>query len=83
MVSKNRELFSSPLSAIVIFFVYIIPYDKLDMAQIDLNEEELKTIAAVLRFSISACPLGGISQDIEIDEEKLEKLISKIEKGLE
>lgn len=49
----------------------------------DLTEEEMKIISAVLRFSIAACPLGGISQDIEIDEEKLEKLISKMEKGLE
>lgn len=63
--------------------VYIIQYGKLDMVQIDRSEEELKTISAVLRFSISACPLGGISQDIEIDEEKLEKLIFKMEKGLE
>ena len=63
--------------------VYIIQYGKLDMVQIDLSKEELKTISAVLRFSISACPLGGISQDIEIDEEKLEKLISKMERGLE
>jgi hypothetical protein len=52
------------------------------MVQIDLNQDEIKTIAAVLKFSISACPLGGISQDIEIDEEKLEKLISKIENNM-
>lgn len=71
------------LFAIVMLSVYINPHGKLDVVQIDLSEEELKTIASVLRFSISACPLGGISQDIEIDEEKLEKLISKMEKGLE
>jgi len=71
------------LCAIAILSVYIIQYCKLDMVQIDLSEEDLKTIAVVLRFSISACPLGGISQDIEIDEEKLEKLISKMERGLE
>lgn len=78
MCTYNIVLFT-----IAILFVYIIQYGKLDMVQIDLSEEDLKTIAAVLRFSISACPLGGISQDIEIDEEKLEKLISKMEKGLE
>ncbi len=71
------------ICTIAILSVYIIQYGKLDMVQIDLSEEDLKTIAAVLRFSISACPLGGISQDIEIDEEKLEKLISKMERGLE
>jgi hypothetical protein len=53
------------------------------MTLIELSEEDIKTISAVLKFSISACPLGGISQDIDIDEEKLEKLISKLEKGLE
>jgi hypothetical protein len=52
------------------------------LVQIDLSEDDLKTITAVLKFSISACPLGGISQDIEINEEKLEKIISKLEKGL-
>jgi hypothetical protein len=52
------------------------------MTSIDLSEEDMKTISAVLKFSISACPLGGISQDIEIDEEKLEKIIAKMEKGL-
>lgn len=52
------------------------------MTSIELSEEGIKTISAVLKFSISACPLGGISQDIEIDEEKLEKIISKMEKSL-
>jgi hypothetical protein len=52
------------------------------MTSIDLSEEDMKTISAVLKFSISACPLGGISPDIEIDEEKLEKIIAKMEKGL-
>ncbi len=53
------------------------------MTQIDLSEEEINIIAATLQFSISACPLGAISQDIEIDEEKLEKIISKMQKALE
>jgi hypothetical protein len=52
------------------------------MTSVELDEEDIKTIVAVLKFSISACPLGGISQDIEIDEEKLEKIISKMEKRL-
>jgi hypothetical protein len=57
-------------------------YPKLIMTSIELSEEDIKTLSAVLKFSISACPLGGISQDIEIDEEKLKKLISKLEKSL-
>jgi hypothetical protein len=30
------------------------------MTSIELSEEDIKTISAVLKFSISACPLGGI-----------------------
>ena len=47
---------------------------------LDLNDEEIKMLVEILNFSIAACPLGGISQDIEIDENKIEKLISKIQK---
>ena len=53
------------------------------MVSIDLNEEELKILRAIMQFSIVACPLGGVSQDVEIDTEKLEKLISKMDKGLQ
>jgi hypothetical protein len=37
----------------------------------------------ILKFSIAACPLSGISQEIEIDEDKIEKLIAKLTKTLE
>jgi len=53
------------------------------MVSIDLNEEEIKILTAIMQFSISACPLGSVSQDIEIDSEKLEKLIAKMETGLQ
>lgn len=53
------------------------------MTTIELDEEEIKTLIAVMQFSIAACPLGSVSQEIEIDSEKLEKLIAKIEKGLQ
>ncbi|MGI0073895.1 MAG: hypothetical protein ACREA3_08790 [Nitrosotalea sp.] len=53
------------------------------MTSIDLNEEEIKTLIAIMQFSISACPLASVSQEFEVDEEKLEKLISKMQKGLE
>ena len=53
------------------------------LTTIELNEEEIKTLVAIMKFSIDACPLGSVSPDIEIDAEKLEKLIAKMEKGLE
>lgn len=40
-------------------------------------------LVEILQFYITACPLGGISHDVEIDEDKIEKLISKIQKSSE
>jgi hypothetical protein len=53
------------------------------MVLIDLNEEDMKILKAIMQFSIVACPLGGVSQDVEIDTEKLEKLIAKMDIGLQ
>ncbi len=53
------------------------------MTQIDLNEEEIKIISAVLKFSIVACPTDSISHDVEIDTDKLERLAQKMDKSLE
>jgi hypothetical protein len=53
------------------------------MTAIDLNEEEIKTLIVIMQFSITACPLDNISHDVEIDSDKLEKLITKMEKGLQ
>ncbi len=52
------------------------------MVSIDLNEEEIKMLIAIMQFSIAACPLGSVSQEFEIDTEMLEKLIAKMEKRL-
>ena len=53
------------------------------MVTIDLTDEEIKIISAVLRFSIVACPVANISQDMEIVEYKLEALAQKMYKSLE
>ena len=53
------------------------------MVSIDLTEEEIKIISAVLKFSIVACPTDSISHDVEIDSDKLDKLAQKMDKSLE
>lgn len=53
------------------------------MVTIDLTDEEIKIISAVLKFSIVACPTDSISQDVEIDSDKLDKLAQKMDKSLE
>ena len=52
------------------------------MVTMDLTEEEIKIISAILKFSISACPTDSISQDVEIDADKLDKLAEKMDKSL-
>ena len=52
------------------------------MVTINLTEEEIKIISAVLKFSIVACPTDNISQDVEIDADKLDKLAEKMDKSL-
>ena len=47
------------------------------------NKEEIKIISAVLKFSIAACPTDSISNDVEIDADKLDKLAQKMDKNLE
>jgi hypothetical protein len=53
------------------------------MVAIELTEEEIKIISAVLKFSIVACPTDSISHDVEIDSEKLDELAQKMDKSLE
>ena len=53
------------------------------MVTVDLTEEEIKIISAVIKFSIVACPTDNISQDIEIDADKLDKLAQKMDKSVE
>ena len=53
------------------------------MVAIDLTEEEIKIISAVLKFSIAACPTDSISNDVEIDSDKLDNLAQKMDKSLE
>lgn len=52
------------------------------MVVVDLTEEEIKMISAILKFSIAACPTDSISQDVEIDADKLDKLAQKMDKSL-
>ncbi len=47
--------------------------------QVTLNEKEIKTLIAIMKFSIDACPLASVSNDFEIDSEQLEALISKLD----
>ena len=52
------------------------------MVTVDLTEEEIKIISAVIKFSIVACPTDSISHDVEIDTDKLDKLAQKMDKSL-
>lgn len=48
--------------------------------QIILTEKEVKTLIEILKFAEGACPVESINPDSTIDAEKIEGLISKLEK---
>jgi hypothetical protein len=48
--------------------------------QVELSDEEIKKIIAILRFSKDACPIESIPENI--DDEEVERLVSKFEKTL-
>lgn len=48
--------------------------------QIILTEKEIKTLIEILKFAEGACPVESINPDFAIDAEKIEGLISKLEK---
>jgi hypothetical protein len=49
--------------------------------QIELSDEEIKKLIAILRFSKDACPIESLPERIEIDE--VDNLVSKFEKAIE
>jgi hypothetical protein len=48
--------------------------------QVELSDEEIKKIIAILRFSKDACPIESLPENI--DEDEVERLVSKFEKTL-
>lgn len=53
------------------------------MVIVNLTEEEIKIISAILKFSIAACPTDSITHEVEIDADKLDRLAQKMDKSLE
>lgn len=49
-----------------------------DQAMVHLTSEEARILVEVLRYSLDACPLDTISQDVEITREKIDYLIEKL-----
>jgi len=51
--------------------------------EIELSGEEVKLISEILSYSLEACPVESISEEVEITAEKVEELIEKLERALE
>ncbi len=48
--------------------------------QVELSNDEVKKVIAILRFAKDACPVESISENI--DDDAVENLMSKFEKSL-
>ncbi len=49
--------------------------------QLTLDEKEVKMLVEILKFAEGACPVESIDQNFAIDAEKIEALLSKLEKA--
>lgn len=57
-----------------------LTYSVIMSCQVDLSDDEVKKVIAILRFAKDACPVESISGNI--DDDAVEDLISKFEKSL-
>lgn len=61
------------------FISNLCVYDSMDK-QITLNEKDIAMLIEILKFAEGACPVESINQEFAIDAEKIENLLSKLEK---
>ena len=47
--------------------------------KVEFNDEEIKTIIGILKFASENCPIGTASDEVDITEDKVKNLISKLE----
>ena len=50
--------------------------------QVGLDDEEMKTLIEILKYSVDSCPIESISQEINITSDKVEDLVTKPGKGI-
>jgi len=50
--------------------------------QVGLDDEEMKTLIEILKYSRDNCPIESISQELDITGDKVEDLVAKLEKAL-
>lgn len=50
---------------------------------VELSYEEAKTIVELLKFSLDSCPIESISHEVDITSDKVQDLITKLEKTLQ
>ena len=48
--------------------------------QVTLSEKDIAMLIEILKFAEGACPVESINQEFAIDAEKIENLLSKLEK---
>ena len=53
-----------------------------DSHQVELGDQELKTIVEILRYSLDYCPIEGVSYEMNITHDQVEALIGKLERAL-
>src|SRR5574340_1142763 len=70
---------SHTLGINLMFISNLCIWDSMDK-QITLSEKDIAMLIEILKFAEGACPVESINQEFAIDAEKIENLLSKLEK---
>ncbi len=50
--------------------------------KIELKDEEIKIMRDIMKFASENCPIATTSDEVEITEDKVKKVITKLENAL-
>lgn len=50
--------------------------------KLELNEREARILREILKFSLDYCPVEGVSHELEIARDEVQRLVTKLEEKL-
>jgi hypothetical protein len=53
------------------------------MINLELEDDEIRSLVDILRFSLEVCPIESVGQEVKVTRDLIENLILKFEKSIE
>ena len=48
--------------------------------QLELSDQEVKVLLAILKYSLDYCPIESVSNELNVTSDEVQNLITKLEK---